>query len=131
MMQEKVRLINELDLRIKELENDVKALKKEKEILSQELCNEMQELGYDKLTVDGVTVYPRTDVYISIPKDNQEEALEWLKENGFGDYITETVNARTLTSVLKEELTDNPLLEDEIKELFNVSEKKRIGIRRN
>lgn len=56
---------------------------------------------------------------------DKEQAMEWLRENGHGDLIQETVNAGTLASFIR-----NMILEEGIEppeELFKVSTYKTIG----
>lgn len=47
---------------------------------------------------EGWTVTPTTKIFTSMIGDKKEEAIAWLKNNGHGDLITETVNASALTS---------------------------------
>ena len=88
----------------------------------------MEEQGYDKITADNVTVYTRDDVYVSIPKGN-EEAINWLVENDLGDILYLYAPSQTLTAYIKEKAEENPEIWDDVKQLFNVSEKQRVGIR--
>ncbi len=54
----------------------------------------------------------------SIPPAKRQEAWQWLRDNGLGDLITETVNAQTLSSAAKVRLEDQGL--DMPEDLFNV-----------
>lgn len=48
----------------------------------------MQELGISDLKLtDGTSVKISDDVYVSIPKDNQEAAFDWLNSKGHGGLI--------------------------------------------
>jgi hypothetical protein len=48
----------------------------------------------------------------------KEAAFEWLRENGLGELITETVNASTLSAQARKMLEDGTELDADI---FNVS----------
>jgi len=130
ILAEKIKLYNELDKEIKKIEEQVKNLKQQKEKLGNNIYHELKEKGYDKLTVDGITVYPRTDVYVSLPKES-DKSLAWLIERDYGEFIKPYINPRTLTSIIKEYLNEHPEELNEIQKLFNYTEKERIGIRRS
>jgi len=129
-LQDKVKEFGDLHLQIKELETQVKELKLKKEQLEKEIRHDLDEQGFDKITVDGVTVYQLDKMFISIPQDERnQEAINWLLENGFDDILRLTVPTQTLTAVLKEKMEEEPNIEQQIKGLFNVNEQQRVGIR--
>lgn len=48
----------------------------------------MQEMGVDEIKLtDGTKVTIKDDVYVAIPKANQEQAYEWLNSKGHGGMI--------------------------------------------
>lgn len=54
------------------------------------------------VTVDGVgRVQLAGDIYAGIAPNKQQEAFEWLRDNGRGDLVKENVNATSLKAVLK------------------------------
>lgn len=129
-LQEKVRHYGYLHNRIKELDAQLKELKQEKEQLEKELRHDLEEQGFDKLTVDNITVYQLDKVYISLPNDERnQKAIEWLEAKGMGDMLRLYVPTQTLTAVLKEEMEQNEELIEEVKQYFNVNEQQRVGIR--
>ncbi len=129
-LQEKVRRYGYLHNRIKELDAQLKELKQEKEQLEKELRHDLEEQGFDKLTVDNITVYQLDKVYISLPNDERnQKAIEWLEAKGMGDMLRLYVPTQTLTAVLKEEMEQNDELIEEVKQYFNVNEQQRVGIR--
>jgi hypothetical protein len=65
----------------------------------------LEDAGMDKVRVPNVgTVTLTGDVYASIPSENKGQAFEWLIEKGYGDIITQTVNASTLKALVKEQM---------------------------
>lgn len=70
--------------------------------LRKALAKKMEDESIDKFTVDGKNITTRIELYVSIPKDQREEAWKWLVDNDM-DIITETVNAMTLKATVKEQ----------------------------
>ena len=92
-----------------ELEEKLKEINKRKEVLEvHEIPNLMQDTEITKFTIDGYgTIYKKNDVRAYIRVDNQEEAFDWLNENGHGDIIKETVHWATLRKWANEMLEEN------------------------
>ena len=66
----------------------MKTIKAEKHKLSTEnIPALMDEMGMDRVDVDGLTVTRKMIVSASIPQDRKEEAFAWLRENGLDDII--------------------------------------------
>lgn len=63
-----------------------------------------------------VTVSHR--VFASVKGDRKEQAYQWLKENGFGDLVTQTVNTATLSAAAKAMAEENQELDPD---LFNIA----------
>jgi len=75
-------------------------------------------------TTDGYRVTVSQLLRASCNKDHKFEAYQWLRENGFENIVTETVNAGTLSSVARMLLegTDPDAEVHELPdELFNVN----------
>ena len=67
------------------------------------LPEKMDDEDVSTLTVPGVgRASIQSDIYFSIPADQRESCYEWLRENGHGDIIQETVNSSTGKSWAKE-----------------------------
>jgi len=67
------------------------------------LVNKMEDEDISNMTVEGVgRVNLTTQIYASIKAANRAEAYQWLKDNGHGDVIINTVNASTLKALVKE-----------------------------
>ena len=87
-----VRNLRKVENKIEDAENHVKALKQEKHRLSVEnIPALMDEMGVERLDVDGLTVERKMIVSASIPKDRKDEAYSWLRENGCDDIIKNDV----------------------------------------
>jgi hypothetical protein len=87
-----VRKLRSVEQEIEDAELNLKALKAEKHRLSVEnIPGLMDEMGVDRLDVDGVSVSRKMIVHASIPQDRKEEAFAWLRENGLDDIIKNDV----------------------------------------
>jgi len=73
-------------------EAHLKALKAEKHKLSvEQIPSLMDEMGVERLDVDGLTVQRKMMVHASIPVARREEAYTWLREQGLDDIIKNDV----------------------------------------
>jgi hypothetical protein len=87
-----VRKLRAVEDNISDTEKHLKALKAEKQKLSVEnIPALMDEMGVERLDVDGVTVTRKMMVHASIPKDRKDEALGWLRSEGLDDIIKNDV----------------------------------------
>ena len=87
-----VRTLRNVEKQIEDAELHMKALKAEKHKLSVEnIPSLMDEMGVERLDVDGLTIERKMMVHASIPKDRKDEAFAWLRDNGLDDIIKNDV----------------------------------------
>jgi len=87
-----VRHLRNVEQQIADTEQHLKSLKSEKHKLSVERIPAlMDEMGVERIDVDGVTVSRKMMVHASIPVDRKEEAFSWLREQGLDDIIKNDV----------------------------------------
>lgn len=97
---------------IEEQDREVKEMRKRYDELRRELLPEemkrvglVNEQGKGNFTLKtGGKIHLRGDLFASIKKADQDAAFEWLRANGHGDLIKETVHPGTLKSFCKEQL---------------------------
>lgn len=83
------------------------------------IVQRMEDEGITTITVDGVgRVSLQGDLYARIPADKRALAFEWLRDNGHGDVITETIPAPTLKAMAKELLKKGETLP---KDMFKIT----------
>lgn len=115
----------------KELEAEVKAVTAEIERLDLELSDAMAEAEVERFSRNGRTFYLSSRLYASPAAGMKEELFQALKDNGFGFIVTETVNANTLASFVKEQMAEN---NEEVPawltEKISTYEKVSVGIRK-
>ena len=77
-----VRTLRNVESQIEDAESHIKALKAEKHKLSVEgIPALMDEMGVERLDVDGMTVERKMMVAASIPVANKDQAFDWLRSN--------------------------------------------------
>ena len=78
-----VRRYNEKQQQIEETENYLKGLKEEKQrIAFEQIPMLMDEMGIERIDVDGAIVKLKSFVSAAIPADRKQEAFNWLREHG-------------------------------------------------
>lgn len=115
----------------RELEDKVKEVNREIEEVDAALSDKIAEEEVDKFSRNGSTFYLNSRFYASAQAGRKEDLISALKKNGYGDIVTETVNANTLSSFVKEQMAQH---EDTIPEwlddVVNAFEKVTVGIRK-
>ena len=123
--------LKELKDRKKELDAESKALGAEIDRLDLELSDAMAEAECERFSRNGSTFYLNTRLFASPAAGRKEDMIEALKTNGYGDIVTETVNANTLASFVKEQMALNS---DEVPawlaDCVSTYEKVSVGIRK-
>jgi hypothetical protein len=88
-----VRSLRSVEKEIADTEEHLKALKQQKHKLSTEQIPAlMDEMGVERIDVDGVTVARKLIVHASIPAERKDEAYGWLRSNGLDDIIKNDVS---------------------------------------
>lgn len=83
-----VRELRSVESQIDKAEEALKKLKQEKQKLSVDLIPQlMDEMGIQRVDVDGVTVSRKMIVSASIPEARKDEAFGWLRDNRLDDII--------------------------------------------
>lgn len=123
--------LKELKDRKKDLEAEVKAITAEIDRLDLELSDAMAEAECERFSRNGNTFYLNTRLFASPATGRKDDMIFALKDNGYGDIVTETVNANTLASFVKEQKALNA---DEVPawlaDVVNIHEKVSVGIRK-
>lgn len=77
--------------------------------------NAMEEQGIKNISIDGVgQVVNSKSYYVSIESDRQEDAYNWLRDNGHGLLIKETVNNNSLRALLTDYINNGGAINENI-----------------
>lgn len=93
-----------------------------------DLFAQMELAGMTSFATGGYSLSQRVDTYCSVDRSQQDKAFAWLEETGYSHLVTATVNARSLTSAIKEyaeESGEEPGADQGIK----VNKVKRVSVR--
>ncbi len=83
-----VRQLNTKQEQIDQTEDYLKELKQEKQkIAFEQIPMLMDQMGIERIDVDGATVKLKSFVSASIPADRKQEAFNWLREHNLDDII--------------------------------------------
>lgn len=99
-MADKLKTLQE---KKKDLEAQTKVLSAEIAQLDEQLSDAMTEAELDRFSRNGSTFYLKSRLFASPVAGRKDEMMKALKENGYGSLVTETVNANTLSSFIKEQ----------------------------
>ena len=84
------KLLKDKEDEIAELEDKLKSKKQEADVISSEVIPELlKEQGLNEIKLaDGSSVKVKTEYRATIPKDDlkREQALQWLRDQGFRRY---------------------------------------------
>lgn len=95
------------------------------------LSEMMAESETQNFTRGGVMFYLVTKTRASTVAGSKEELFTALRREGYGELVTETVNANSLSSFVKEQIEENDdVLPDWLSGLVNVFEKTSVGVRK-
>lgn len=116
--------------KIMRLEADLRAAKEERDTLEEQILEVFASTGMDSGTFGGMTVYPYPDVRASVKAGKMPEFCEIMRRMGYEEVVKETVNANTLTSIVKSmREKDGDDIPPEMAELLNILERWKVGYR--
>lgn len=114
-----------------ELEAEIKQINMDIDNADWHLSNLMAETETQNFTRAGTMFCLTTKTRASAKAGQKDELFAALRGEGFGDMITETVNANSLSSFVKEQIAENgDVLPDWLSGLVSVFEKTTVGVRK-
>lgn len=112
------------------LEERLKGINSAIEQVEQELVNAMIAEEMQNFVRGGQMFYLTTKVYASAVPERKQDLFAWLKANGYGDMVQETVHSQTLAAFIREQLEEAEELPPDLQPLVNVFEKTTVGLRK-
>ncbi len=120
-----------LQERKKDLDEQSKAIASEISDIDTKLSDAMAEGEIERFSRNGSTFYLKSRLFASPAAGKKDGMMQALKDNGYGSIVTETVNANTLASTIKEyQEQTGETLPDWLSEYVSLYEKTTVGIRR-
>lgn len=114
-----------------ELEAELKQVNMDIDNADWHLSNLMAETETQNFTRAGTMFCLTTKTRASAKAGQKDELFAALRGEGYGDLITETVNANSLSSFVKEQIAENgDALPDWLDGLVSVFEKTTVGVRK-
>jgi hypothetical protein len=89
----------------KRLENQLKDVKYAIQQKEQFLIDNLQTNDMSKISISGKTCYTKVNTYAVI--SNKQAAIQLLKENGYGDFVTENYNTNSISKLVRDLLDEN------------------------
>lgn len=131
LMQDGKRYL-ELKARKDELEDELKAVKEEITGISERMVDQMNSIELDKFSAYGSTFSVRRSIATNVNAADKDDLFYRLRTEGYGDLIQETVNPRTLTAFVKEQMaqTTDGLVPGWLGEVVDVYYKSDISVRK-
>lgn len=77
-----------------------------RKIYNEELPEMFEDEGVESIAVDGYTYSSAAKARASINPQRKPDAYTWLRQEGLGAIITETVNANTLSAAMRDMMED-------------------------
>jgi hypothetical protein len=98
---DKVKRYVELAKKEKELETSLKPIKEEKRALEEDIIDYMIKNDRPRFRQSGLTVYLSEDIRAKLLVD-KNEAIEFLKKEGFEDIVKENYNTNSIKKIYKD-----------------------------
>ena len=117
--------------RKKMLEAELKQVNAEISGLDDTLTSLMSTVAMQNFTHAGTLFYVNSRFHANPKAGLRDELFSALRKEGHGGMITETINANTLASFVKEQIADNgDVLPEWLSGLVNISKTPTIGVRK-
>jgi len=131
MNTEELKRFVALEERRRQLEAEVDTLKAEAAELEQRLLPQFEQEGFEKITVDGRTVYVERRLWAKAKDGDKAAVCKALKRARLGDYVEETFNTNSLSAYVRELDREDRALPPSLREVLEVSEVFKLRTRRS
>ena len=120
-----------LEERRRQLEAEVDTIKAEATELEQRLLPQFEQEGFEKISIDGRTVYVERKLWAKARDGNKAAVCKALKRARLGDYVEETFNTNSLSAYVRELDREERRLPPSLREVLEVSEVFKLRTRRS
>lgn len=132
---EKAALLLEKDREVKDLKERLKKAEEERDDANLELTDIMLDNETQSIDYKGKKLYLISKPYVNAVKEREEEFFEALRKHSYADIIRPTVNSRTLSATVTNEImtTDengNSVIPEWIQPYLNIYTETKVAIRK-
>lgn len=121
----------ELQNRKRKHDGELEAIAERLKELEEPLLNDMAEAGIQNVNVAGLTIYKKTDFYVSKRGEVPTAAIvETMRQHGLGYLVSEGYNANSLKSVIREWRDEEKPIPEELASQLNIGETVRLATRK-
>jgi len=92
----------ELSHRLRDLEREKKEIRAELDLYQQRIFDRFNDAGISNIKTNLGTIYVHTSVRVNYIDGDKQRALQYMRTNGLGGMISETLDQRQLAAWLKE-----------------------------
>lgn len=130
--QQQLKQFVALEHERREHEEKLKAIGEKISSLQAALLDQFADLGMQNANVDGLTVYVRTDRYVSKKGEaSTEQVCEALRACGLGYMVSDGYNAASLKSKVKEFQEEGIEVPESLASLLNIGETFKLATRKS
>ena len=115
-----------LDEERKTHESIITDIKEKMSVLEEVILENFATEGVESFKMEGFNVSPQTLTFAVIVDGDKERAYQALKDTGYGSYVTETCNARSLSTLVSDLIKEDGKLPDEFNGAITTFEKIRL-----
>lgn len=129
--QERMAEFAALQLRRRDVESELETIKAKSRDLEKDLLEEMSQNGIDNMRCNGLTIYRRTDLYVTKRADVETaELVAVMKNIGLGYLVSEGYSAQSLKSVIREHEKDGTEIPAQLVERLNIGHEVKLATRK-
>jgi len=107
----------------------LKVVKDSLKEVEERLILQLGNAGISKLTVDGMTVYTRRELWAFVKPEQREAAIAALRENDHGEFVQVTPSTQRLRGLVRDWEEEEVATPAWFAEVFNTVEKYKLGAR--
>lgn len=120
-----------LQIRRRDVEAELETIKAKSKVLEADLLEEMSQNGIDNMRCSGLTIYKRTDLYVSKRADVETvELVAVMKSIGLGYLVSEGYSAQSLKSVIREHEKAQTEIPSQLAERLNIGHEVKLATRK-
>jgi len=128
IIQKRVKEYYDFVQDVKNLNKTLEETKKRRDEAEEILIETFDDAGITAVKTAEGNFFFKFGFHASILADKKIEGMQWIKDQGHGDIIGESVNAKTFSTFIKEMMDEDASIE--LPEFVNTFTKKGIGYRR-